>query len=177
VAGGVVARLARPSGNITGFADFERPMGGKWLELLSEIMPGLKQAAIIFNPDMVTASLYRPSFETAARSLKVALIIAPIHSEVEIEMAVIALGREPGGGLVVVPDQFTIAPRPYRRRPETRSQRSTLFFPTPETGACSPMESTGQTSFVAPLPMSIAFCAARSRAISRCNCRRNTRWS
>jgi putative ABC transport system substrate-binding protein len=111
VAGGIVARLDRPSGNITGFADFERPMGGKWLELLSEIVPGLKQAAIMFNPDMATASLYRPSFETAARSLTVELIIAPIHSDVEIEMAIVALGREPGGGLVVVPDQFTIAHR------------------------------------------------------------------
>jgi len=52
-----------------------------------------------------------PSFETAARSLKVALIIAPVHSDVEIETAIIALGREPGGGLVVMPDIFTVAHR------------------------------------------------------------------
>jgi putative ABC transport system substrate-binding protein len=111
VASGIVPRLDRPSGNITGFADFESPMGGKWLELLSEIAPGLKQAAIMFNPDMATSSLYRPSFETAARSLKVVLITAPVHSELDIETAIIALGCEPGGGLVVVPDQFTIAHR------------------------------------------------------------------
>jgi putative ABC transport system substrate-binding protein len=48
-----------------------------------------------------------PSFETAAQSLKVALIIAPVHSNVEIETAIVALGREPGGGLVVPPDIFT----------------------------------------------------------------------
>ena len=47
-----------------------------------------------------------PSLETAARLLKVAPIIAPVHSDVEIEAAVIALGREPGGGLVVMPDSF-----------------------------------------------------------------------
>jgi putative ABC transport system substrate-binding protein len=47
-----------------------------------------------------------PSFETAARSLKVASIIAPVHGDVEIETAIIALGRQPGGGLVVMPDTF-----------------------------------------------------------------------
>jgi putative ABC transport system substrate-binding protein len=47
-----------------------------------------------------------PSFETAARSLKVELITAPVHSDVEIETAIIALGREPQGGLVAIPDGF-----------------------------------------------------------------------
>src|SRR6516164_6173831 len=107
VASGFVAKLNQPGGNITGFALYEASLGGKWLELLSEIAPGLKRAAIIFNPDTVTASAYMPSVETAARSLKIVPIIAPVHSEVEIETAIIALGREPGGGLVVIPDIFT----------------------------------------------------------------------
>jgi putative ABC transport system substrate-binding protein len=51
VASSVVARLDRPSGNITGFAILEASLGGKWLELLSEIAPGLKRVAIMFNPD------------------------------------------------------------------------------------------------------------------------------
>ena len=51
------------------------------------------------------------SFETAARSLKVEPIIAPVHSDGEIETAIIALGREPGGGLVVTADAFVIAHR------------------------------------------------------------------
>src|SRR5215469_5957158 len=105
----LVARLNQPGGNITGFANFEAALGGKWLELLSEIAPGLKRAAIMFNPDTAPVSAYRPSFETAFRSLRVAPIIAPIHSDVEIETAIIALGREPGGGLVVTPDVFTVA--------------------------------------------------------------------
>jgi putative ABC transport system substrate-binding protein len=107
VASGFVAKLNQPGGNITGFALYEPSLGGKWLELLSEIAPGLKRAAIMFNPDTVTASAYIPSVETAARSLKIVPIIAPVHSEVEIETAIIALGREPGGGLVVIPDIFT----------------------------------------------------------------------
>src|SRR5262245_59187805 len=71
VASGIVVLLDRPSGNITGFAIFEPTMGGKWLELLSEIAPGLKRAATMFNPDTAPVSTYMPSFETAARSLKV----------------------------------------------------------------------------------------------------------
>jgi putative ABC transport system substrate-binding protein len=103
---GIVERLNQPGGNVTGFATFEATLGGKWLELLSEIAPGLKRAAIMFNPETAAASAYMPSFETAARSLKVLPIMAPVHSDVEIETAIIALGREPGGGLVVMPDNF-----------------------------------------------------------------------
>jgi putative ABC transport system substrate-binding protein len=68
VTSGLVARLDRPNGNITGFGSFEPSLGGKWLELLSEIAPGLKRAAIMFNPDFPLASIYMPSLETAARS-------------------------------------------------------------------------------------------------------------
>jgi putative ABC transport system substrate-binding protein len=52
-----------------------------------------------------------PSFETAARSLKVEPIIAPVHSDGEIAAAIAALGREPGGGLFVFSDPFAIAYR------------------------------------------------------------------
>jgi putative ABC transport system substrate-binding protein len=105
VASGLIAGFNRPGGNITGFATYEASMGGKWLELLSEIAPGLKRAAIMFN--MGSVSYFMPYIETAARSLKVVPIIAPVHSDVEIETAIIALGREPRGGLVVMPDVFT----------------------------------------------------------------------
>jgi putative tryptophan/tyrosine transport system substrate-binding protein len=107
VASGLVARLDRPSGSITGFANFEASLAGKWLELLLEIAPGLKRVAIIFNPDTAPASAYMPSFEAAARSLSVVPIVASVHDDVEIETAIMALGREPGGGLVVMPDVFT----------------------------------------------------------------------
>jgi putative ABC transport system substrate-binding protein len=107
IASGFVERLDRPSGNITGFAIYEASLGGKWLELLSEIAPGLKRAAFMFNPDINPFSPYVISFETAARSVKVEPIIAHVHSDAEIEAAIIALGREPGGGLVVIGDIFT----------------------------------------------------------------------
>jgi len=107
----IVPGLDRPGGNITGFSSFEATLGGKWLELLSEIAPGLKRAAIMFNPDLPSASAYMPSLETAAAALKVVPIPAPVHSDVEIETAIIALGREPGGGLVVMSGQFGFAHR------------------------------------------------------------------
>jgi putative tryptophan/tyrosine transport system substrate-binding protein len=111
LASGFVARLDRPGGNITGFATFQPSLGGKWLELLSEIAPGLKRPAIMFNPDTAPVSAYMPSFETAARLLKLVPIITPIHGDAEIETAIVALGREPGGGLVVMPDIFTVVHR------------------------------------------------------------------
>jgi putative ABC transport system substrate-binding protein len=86
-------------------------LGGKWLELLLEIAPGLKRVAIMVNPDTAPVSTYMPSFETAARSLKVVPILVPVHNNLEIETAINALGREPRGGLVVMPDLFTFANR------------------------------------------------------------------
>jgi putative ABC transport system substrate-binding protein len=127
VASGIVARLDHPSGNITGFANFEATLGGKWLELLSEIAPRLKRVAIMFNRDTAPASLYMPSLETAARSLKVVPITAPVHSEVEIESAIIALGREPGGGLVVIPDVFALAHRASSISAAARSQVPAVY--------------------------------------------------
>jgi putative ABC transport system substrate-binding protein len=112
VASAIVARLDRPSGNTTGFPYWEASMGGKWLELLSEIAAGLRRVAIMFNPDIVTASgAYVPSLETAARSLKVEVIAAPVHDDAEIEAAITTLRREPGGGLVVMPDVFATGHR------------------------------------------------------------------
>ena len=110
VASGIVPGLNQPGGNITGFANTEASLAGKWLELLSEIAPGLKRVAIMLSPDNPGALVYVPPLETAARSLKIVPITAPVHSDVEIEMAITALGREPGGGLVV-PAGFTFTHR------------------------------------------------------------------
>jgi putative ABC transport system substrate-binding protein len=106
VANGIVARVNQPGRNITGFATLEATLAGKWLELLSEIAPGLKRAAIMFNPEISLVSSFMPSFVTAARSLKLEPIMAPVHSDGEIETGITALGREPGGGLVVLSGGF-----------------------------------------------------------------------
>jgi putative tryptophan/tyrosine transport system substrate-binding protein len=108
VGAGFVAGLPRPGGNITGFISQEAGMGGKWLELLTEIAPTIKRAAIMFNPDTASGggSYYLPAFEAAAPSLKVEPIAAPVRSDAEIETVITSLGRDPRGGLVVMPDSF-----------------------------------------------------------------------
>jgi putative tryptophan/tyrosine transport system substrate-binding protein len=108
VGSGFVASLARPSGNITGFSNHDASMVGKWLELLTQIAPGIKRTAMMFNPDMspYVRSYYLPFFEAGARSLKVEPILAPVRSDAEIETVIASLGREPGGGLIVMPDTF-----------------------------------------------------------------------
>jgi putative tryptophan/tyrosine transport system substrate-binding protein len=107
---GFVASLSRPGGNITGFINIEAGMAGKWLELLTQIAPRVKRAAMMFNPDTApgAGSYYLPAFEAAAQSLKVEPIAAPVHSDAEIEAVITSLGREPGGGLVVMPDNFML---------------------------------------------------------------------
>jgi putative ABC transport system substrate-binding protein len=113
VGDGFVAGLAHPGGNITGFINLEAGMGGKWLQLLTEIAPEVKRVAIIFNPETAPGggSYYLTPFESATRTLKIEPIVALVHSEAEIEMIMTTLGRYPGGGLVVVPDAFTFIHR------------------------------------------------------------------
>jgi putative ABC transport system substrate-binding protein len=144
VAGHLVARLDRPSGNITGFAVLEASLGGKWLELLSEIAPGLKRATIMFNPGLPPASVYMPLLETAARSLNIAPIIAPVHSDGEIETAIIALGREPGAGLVVLPDAFMSVHRGSIILSAARNNIPAVYAAStmPETAVYSPSDPT-----------------------------------
>jgi putative ABC transport system substrate-binding protein len=108
----------------------QAPLGGKWLELLSQIAPGLRRAAIMFNAPTTRPEdwIFKPSLETAARSLKVELIPAPVHSDVEIETAVMALGREPGGGLVVMPELFNYVHRAPIISAAARNNVPSVYF-------------------------------------------------
>jgi putative tryptophan/tyrosine transport system substrate-binding protein len=108
VAEGIVQTLARPGGNATGFFATEPSLGGKWLELLKEIVPGLRRVAVIFNPETSTGGTwYLHSIETAAALFSVEAIGAPVHHAADIEIAISSLVRESGGGLIVLPGGFT----------------------------------------------------------------------
>jgi putative ABC transport system substrate-binding protein len=113
VGAGFVASLARPGGNITGFINIEADIGGKWLELLTEIEPAIKRVAIMFNPDTApgAGTYYLPAFEAAARLSKVEPITAQVHSDAEIETVMTSLARDGVGGLVVSPDGFMVVHR------------------------------------------------------------------
>src|SRR5215469_3860742 len=81
-AAGFDAGLLGPGANITGFIGPQASLAGKWLELLTEIAPGIKRVAIIFNPDTADGggSYFLPALEAAARSLKAEPIAAPVYS-------------------------------------------------------------------------------------------------
>jgi len=108
---GFVESLAHPGANITGFANFEFSMIGKWAQLLREIAPLTKRIAVIFNPDTAPyTQRYLPAFEDAARSLAAEPVTAPVRSDTEIEGAVAALAQSEGG-LIVMTDPFTAVHR------------------------------------------------------------------
>jgi putative ABC transport system substrate-binding protein len=83
----------------------------------------------MFNPDTALASAFMPSLETAARSLKVEPVIAHIHNDAEIETAITTLEREPGGGLVVVPDGFMLVHRATIISAAARNKVPAVFWP------------------------------------------------
>ena len=109
---GFVPSLARPGGNITGFSAEEAGIGGKWLELLKELAPRVMRIAVIYNPETAPyGPMFFPVMQTAALKLAVALLISPVHTGADVERVIVESGREPGCGLIVVPDNFMSAQR------------------------------------------------------------------
>jgi putative tryptophan/tyrosine transport system substrate-binding protein len=112
IGGGLVPRLSRPGGNITGFMNNEASMSGKWLELLKEIAPRVARVAFLFNPATATfAEYYLNPFRAAAAAFGVEATAAPVHDTSELETVVAAQARAPNGGVIVMPDAFMNAPR------------------------------------------------------------------
>ena len=113
VGSGFVQSFARPGGNVTGFTNHDQAtIGGKWLELLKQIAPGVTRVALIFNPEtMPIYVLYLRSVEAAAPSFAVKLVPEPARDRGEIERAISTFAREPNGGLLVIPDIFTSSHR------------------------------------------------------------------
>jgi putative tryptophan/tyrosine transport system substrate-binding protein len=125
---GFVTSLARPGGNITGFAFVEFIMVGKWLELLKELAPGVKRVALMFNPQ--TAPYYPVflrEFAANAAPLAAALSATPVRDRAEIEAAVSAFAREPAGGLITAGDPFINTQRDLIMSLAERHRLPTLF--------------------------------------------------
>jgi putative tryptophan/tyrosine transport system substrate-binding protein len=98
--------IARPKGNVTGFAVLYGSIAGKWLQLLKEVAPHITRVAVVFDPDTMAGgahSDYRRSIEAAANALNVTAEDAPFRSEAELERAITTFATAPGGGLIVLP--------------------------------------------------------------------------
>jgi putative tryptophan/tyrosine transport system substrate-binding protein len=105
---GLVESLARPGGNLTGFTNFAPGLGGELLALLKGMAPRIGRVAVMFNPEVDPASVaFASSAATAAKTLAVETIFAPIYALAEIEAVMTMLAREPGGGLILPPNTFT----------------------------------------------------------------------
>jgi len=101
VGAGFVDSLARPGGNATGFMTTEYSMGGKRLELLKEIAPGVTRVAILRDATQGSGSSEFASMQTAAPSLRVEVNPVNMRDVGEIERGVAAFARSPNGGLIV----------------------------------------------------------------------------
>jgi len=101
VGAGLVASLARPGGNATGFTLYEYGMSGKWLELLKEIVPRVTRAAVLRDPARAPGIGQFAAIQAVAPSLGVELSPVDVRDAGEIERAVTAFARSPNSGLIV----------------------------------------------------------------------------
>ena len=107
VASGLVASLARPGENITGFTNYEYSIGGKWVELLRESAPAVKQILAIQNPENAGAPGLLRAIESGARTFGLAMASTSVLDASAMQRAVEELAPKAGGSLIVFPDAAT----------------------------------------------------------------------
>jgi putative ABC transport system substrate-binding protein len=98
---GVVASLARPGGNATGFMNIEPTLGGKWLELLKEVAPGVNRVLVLVNSGSDANLIESRAVEAAAPSIGVQVSLGTVRNAGEIESAIEEFARTPNAGLVI----------------------------------------------------------------------------
>lgn len=109
---GLVDSLTHPGANITGFSNYDPPMVGKWLGMLTQITPRVARLGVLFNPATAPyAGLMLRAIEDAAPSFAMAVRAAPCRDDAEIAATIAGLAREERGGLLVMPDPFTLVHR------------------------------------------------------------------
>ena len=131
IGAGYVDNLARPGGNITGFmaGNGDPALGGKWVELLKQIAPRTVRVALLFNPaTAVSPQYFMPSIQAAASSFAVQVSAAAVHGKDEIEGVIAAQARDPGGGLIVMPDVFNDVNRELIIALAARYSVPTMYF-------------------------------------------------
>jgi len=112
VGAGFVQSLSHPGGNVTGFVNIESSVGGKWLQLLKEVMPQVARATVLFNRAAAPqADYYRRAIEAAAPPLAITIRMALVSDMVAVEKEIVATAQDRHAGLIIGPDAFTVPHR------------------------------------------------------------------
>jgi putative tryptophan/tyrosine transport system substrate-binding protein len=134
VGGGWVASLARPGGNATGFTSYEFSMGGKLLELLKELAPGIKRVAVIRDPSVPAGSGGFAAIQTVAPAFGVELTAIGVRDADEIERGITAFAAGANGGLIVAGPPSSVLPHRNLIIALTNGQRLPTVSTTPVLG-------------------------------------------
>lgn len=125
VSQGFVQNLAHPGGHITGFADYDGPLAGKWLEMLAQVTPKVSRVFVVYNPATAPfAPLMLRTIEDAARTLGVMVEPAPVHDAASLA----ALASHRDGGFLVLPDFFTMANRTHLLAAIAQARAPAMFW-------------------------------------------------
>jgi putative ABC transport system substrate-binding protein len=111
VGNGLVATLARPGGQMTGFMQFEFSLSGKWLELLKQITPGMRRVAVLRDNANPSGIAQVATIQAVAPSLGVEAIPLGMQDETEIRRSIAEFAGSPNGGLIVSASGLSIMHR------------------------------------------------------------------
>jgi putative ABC transport system substrate-binding protein len=128
VGSGFVKTLSHPGGNMTGFSNFDSALGEKWLELLKEFAPSVTRVAVLFKPKTASWRYYLPTIAAAASKLGIAQFAAKVESEAEIARVIEGIAREPGTGLLCIPDVYTLRHRKQVIQLANAKKVPTMYF-------------------------------------------------
>jgi ABC-type uncharacterized transport system substrate-binding protein len=107
VGAGIVASLANPGGNLTGFTNFEAGIGGKWLRTLKDIAPTLKDVGFVFNPETSAHVEFLQAAQKASSALQLNVIPLAVHKVEDVESVITTFAATPNRGMIVSPHPIT----------------------------------------------------------------------
>ena len=128
VGAGYVDSLSRPGGNATGFLLFDYSLSTKWLELLKEVAPGVKRAAVLRDPTISSGPAQFGVIQAAAPSLRVEVSPVNVHDASEIERGVTAFARSGNGGLIVTGSPLSLVHREVIIALSARHKLPAMYF-------------------------------------------------
>lgn len=132
VGSGFIQSLSRPGGNITGLLYLESTLAAKWLELLKQVAPQVKQVAVMFNPETAPyVEYYLQPLNNGAARLGIKTFTAHVGSDADIEKTIAVLGREVGNGLIGMVDGFLLVHRKAIIAEAARYRVPAMYYSTP----------------------------------------------